>query len=96
MFGLVLPWVRVLVRLFRSQRSLLIENLALRQQLAVFKRQNSRPQTGRRRQDVLGVASPLLVFVEDGASLSLCLVKMVSRFNRFGSSNLQEQRLGLT
>ena len=44
MFGLVVLWVRVLGRLFRSRRSLLIENLALRQQLAVFKRQNSRPK----------------------------------------------------
>jgi putative transposase len=43
MFGLLRLWVGVLVRLFRSHRSLLIENLALRQQLAVFKRQNSRP-----------------------------------------------------
>src|SRR5215469_1202288 len=43
MFGLLRLWVGILVRLFRSRRSLLIENLALRQQLAVFKRQNSRP-----------------------------------------------------
>jgi putative transposase len=43
MLGLLRLWVGVLVRLFRSHRSLLIENLALRQQLAVFKRQNSRP-----------------------------------------------------
>jgi len=34
----------ILVRLFRSRRSLLIENLALRQQLAVFKRRKSRPR----------------------------------------------------
>ena len=34
----------ILVRLFRSRRSLLIENLVLRQQLAVFKRHNSRPR----------------------------------------------------
>src|SRR5215469_2444131 len=43
MFGLLRLWVGILVRLFQSRRSLLIENLALRQQLAVFKRQNSRP-----------------------------------------------------
>jgi putative transposase len=43
MLGLLRLWVGVLVRLFRSHRSLLIENLALRQQLAVFKRQNARP-----------------------------------------------------
>src|ERR1700676_2638363 len=34
---------RVLVRLFRSQRSLVLENLALRQQLAVLKRRCPRP-----------------------------------------------------
>ena len=32
------------MRLFRSRQILLIENLALRQQLAVFKRQHSRPR----------------------------------------------------
>ena len=42
MFGFVRLWVGILVRLFRCRRCLLIENLALRQQLAVFKRQNSR------------------------------------------------------
>jgi putative transposase len=34
----------ILVRLFRSRRSLLIENLALRQQVGVFKRCKSRPR----------------------------------------------------
>ena len=34
----------MLIRLVRSRRTLLMENLALRQQLAVFKRQNSRPR----------------------------------------------------
>jgi putative transposase len=46
MFGLLRIFVGVIVRLFCSRRSLLIENLALRQQLAVFKRQNSRPSLG--------------------------------------------------
>ena len=44
MFGIVRLWVGVLVRWFRSRQRLLIENLALRQQLAVFKRQHSRPR----------------------------------------------------
>lgn len=42
MYGLIRVLAGVIVRLFRSRRSLLIENLALRQQLAVFKRQNYR------------------------------------------------------
>ena len=33
----------MLVRLFRARRSLLIENLALRQQLVVLKRRHPRP-----------------------------------------------------
>ena len=44
MFGFVRLWVGIFVRLFGCRRCLLIENLALRQQLAVFKRQNSRPR----------------------------------------------------
>jgi transposase InsO family protein len=44
MFDLLQLWAGVLARLFRSRHRLLIENLALRQQLAVFKRQNSRPR----------------------------------------------------
>ncbi len=46
MFGFVPLLVGILVRLFRSRRSLLIENLALRQQLVAFKRLHSRPRLG--------------------------------------------------
>jgi len=35
-----------MVRLFRSRKVLLVENLALRQQLSVFKRPNRRPKLG--------------------------------------------------
>jgi hypothetical protein len=44
MFDLLRLWSGLLIRLVRSRLTLLIENLALRQQLAVFKRQNSRPR----------------------------------------------------
>lgn len=44
MSSLVWTLAGVLVRLFRSRQSLLIENLALRQQLVVFKRHNPRPR----------------------------------------------------
>ena len=44
MFDLLPLWSGLLTRLVRSRRTLLLENLALRQQLAVFKRQNSRPR----------------------------------------------------
>jgi|SRR5215469_7575496 len=44
MFDLLRLLLGLLVRLFHSRKSLLIENLALRQQLAVFKRKHSRPR----------------------------------------------------
>jgi putative transposase len=44
MFSILQLWMGALIRLFRSRQSLLIENLALRQQLAVFKRQRRRPR----------------------------------------------------
>src|SRR5262252_3803527 len=44
MFELLQLWFGTLGREFRSRQSLLIENLALRQQLVVFKRHRSRPR----------------------------------------------------
>lgn len=44
MFCFLLTWLRAILRLFRSRRELLVENLALRQQLIVFKRRNQRPK----------------------------------------------------
>jgi len=38
--------IGTLVRLFRSRQGLLLENLALRQQLAVLKRRTPRPSLG--------------------------------------------------
>src|SRR5258707_8843776 len=43
MFGFVGLFFGVLVRLFRRQRSLLLDNLALRQQLVALKRRHPRP-----------------------------------------------------
>ena len=37
-------WFGVLVRVFRLRRSLLLENLALRQQLTVLKRKHPKPK----------------------------------------------------
>jgi len=44
MFEILRLWAGLFTRVFRSRRDLLIENIALRQQLAVFKRHNSRPR----------------------------------------------------
>src|SRR5258707_2378192 len=40
-------WFGALLRIFRTRQSLLLENLALGQQLAVFKRKHPRPRIGR-------------------------------------------------
>src|SRR5215831_8996255 len=44
MFRFVLLWLGAILRLFPSQRDLLLENLVLRQQLSVFQRRNRRPK----------------------------------------------------
>jgi putative transposase len=46
MFRLLFPSIRALIRLFRSRRNLVLENLVLRQQLAVLSRRHSRPSLG--------------------------------------------------
>ena len=46
LFDLFRLWLGAVLRGFRTRRSLMLENLALRQQLAVFKRQQSRPRLG--------------------------------------------------
>jgi len=44
MFDIVRLWTEAIQRLFSSRKTLLLENLALRQQLAVLKRKNKRPK----------------------------------------------------
>ena len=46
MFDLFRLWLGAVLRGFRTHRGLMLENLALRQQLAVFKRQQLRPRLG--------------------------------------------------
>jgi hypothetical protein len=52
------------VRLLRARRSLLIENLALRQQLTAIKRRHPRSQLGRLDKAVLDCHTSVLVTVE--------------------------------
>jgi putative transposase len=47
MFSLLFLWVGALARVFYSHHSLVLENLALRQQLIVLKRRHLRPMLGR-------------------------------------------------
>jgi len=46
MFDLFRLWLGAVTRIFRDHRSLMLENLTLRQQLAVLKRKNPRPRLG--------------------------------------------------
>jgi putative transposase len=46
MFSLFFLWIRALISLFRNRRNLVLENLVLRQQLAVLKRRHPRPNLG--------------------------------------------------
>src|ERR1700720_5555 len=46
MFSLILLWNGALIRLFRRRGTLVLENLVLRQQLAVLKRRHPRPSLG--------------------------------------------------
>lgn len=46
MFNLFLLWFGALLRLFLTRKNLLLENLVLRQQLAVLKRRHRRPSLG--------------------------------------------------
>src|SRR5258708_22546072 len=46
MFSLLLLWIGALIRLFRSRGHLVLENLVLREQLAVLKRRHRRPSIG--------------------------------------------------
>ena len=46
MFDLFRLWLGAVLRGLRTRRSLMLENLVLRQQLAVFKRQQPRPRLG--------------------------------------------------
>src|SRR5271170_1130091 len=46
MLSLLLLWIGVLIRLFRSRGNLVLENLVLRQQLTVLKHRHPRPSLG--------------------------------------------------
>jgi len=58
-------WFGAALRFFRTRQNLMLENLALRQQLVVLKRRHPKPQTGSARQAVLGRPSSTLVRLEE-------------------------------
>ena len=60
MFDLFRLWLGAVLRGFRTRRSLMLENLSLRQQLAVFKRQQPGPRLGAIDKLFWVVSSPVL------------------------------------
>jgi hypothetical protein len=64
MFRFFPLWFGLLARCFRSYRTLLLENLALRQQLPVLKRRHPKPKAQPPGQTVLGLRLAILVRLE--------------------------------
>jgi len=67
MFDLVQLWFGSLLCVFRDRRSLMLENLALRQQLVVLKRKHPRPKLAPLDKLFLGAGATLLVSMQGGA-----------------------------
>jgi hypothetical protein len=67
MFDFFRFWLGSLSRCFHSRQNLLLENLALRQQLAVRKRKASPVQAQSCGQTLLGARAPVLVRLEAGS-----------------------------
>src|ERR1039457_3483803 len=82
MFDLFRLWLGAVLRLFRTRRSLMLENLALRQQLAVFKRQQPRPSL--RASDKLFWLVARRVWAHWKKSLLIVLRYTVARWHRSG------------
>ena len=64
MFRYIELWFGLLTRCLQSHRSLLLENLVLRQQLAVLKRKHPRPRMGAVDRIFSGIRPPFLGCVE--------------------------------
>ena len=58
MFRFAGRYFGILAHLFRGRQSLLLENLALRQQLVVLKRRHPRPSLGLIKYHALGLFEP--------------------------------------
>ena len=82
MFDLFRLWLGAVLRGFRTRRSLMLENLALRQQLAVFKRQQPRPRLGAI--DKLFWVVARRFWAHWKKALFIVLPDTVARWHRFG------------
>src|SRR5713226_9600718 len=79
LFGL---WFGAMTRIFRARRSLMLENLALRQQLAVLKRKHPRPRLGA--VDKLFWVVARHIWSDWKKSLLLVLPETVARWHQAG------------
>ena len=82
MFNLFRLWCGAVIRIFRAHRSLMLENLALRQQLAVLKRKHPRPRLGAF--DKLFWVVVRHLWSDWEKSLFLVLPERVARWHRAG------------
>jgi len=82
MFELLWLWFGALLRIFHTRRSLMLENLALRQQLTVLKRRHPKPQLAPFDRLFWVVASRFWSSWED--ALLLVLPETVVRWHRAG------------
>jgi putative transposase len=82
MFNLFRLWFGAVIRIFRGQRSLMLENLALRQQLAVLKRKHPRPRL--RALDKLFWVVARHIWSDWEKSLLLVLPETVARWHQAG------------
>lgn len=97
MFRFIVLCLATLVRLWRGRQSILLENLALRQQLAVLKRRHPRPRVGLLAKLFWGAArrfwsgwkqSLIIVTPRDGCPVAPC------RFPLVLAADLQSQQAG--
>jgi len=95
MFRYVGLWLGLLSRSMQSHRSLLLENLALRQQLAVLKRKHPRPPDWSSWQILLGIRPSFLGCLEavscareswDCRPLASCRFSLVLEFDLQGQT----------
>jgi putative transposase len=82
MFDLLGLWFGAVLRILRTHRSLMLENLALRQQLAVLKRKHPRPKLGPC--DKLFWVAARCFWTDWEKSLLLVLPETVVRWHRAG------------
>ena len=86
MLDLFRLWLGAVLRGFRTHRGLMLENLALRQQLAVFKRQQPRPRLGA--MDKLFWVVARRFWAQWKRALIIVLPDTVARYDQIGRAHV--------